>query len=384
MHLKSVAVLGSTGSIGTQTLDVAKRQNISVDVITAKSNITLLEEQIRTFSPRLCALEDERAACELKVKVADTRTVVVGGRKAVVEAAAMTTASTVLNAITGIAGLEPTLAAIGEGKDIALANKETLVCAGELVIKAAKMRGVRIIPVDSEHSAIDQCLRSGCPNELERILITCSGGPFFGMKREQLAGMTKADALAHPTWSMGAKITVDSASLMNKGLEVIEAVHLFGVSPDRIDVVVHRESIIHSMVQFCDGALIAQMGLPDMRTCIGYAVCYPDRERNNVKRLDLTQLGTLSFMKPDTDTFILLPTAVKAIRRGGTVPAAMNGANERAVELFLQEKISFTDIFDVVAEVTETSECHTANSPEAVMEADAAARSAVDAFFSKH
>lgn len=383
MQLKSLAVLGSTGSIGTQTLDVAMRQKIDVDVITARSNISLLEAQIRTFSPRICALEDERAAHELKVRVADTGTRVTGGRSAVIEAAATTRASTVLNAVTGIAGLEPTLAAIEEGKNIALANKETLVCAGDLVMSRAKAKGVEIIPVDSEHSAIDQCLRGGRQGELERILITCSGGPFFGMKRDQLATMTKADALAHPTWSMGAKITVDSASLMNKGLEVIEAVHLFGVSPDQIDVVVHRESIVHSMVQFCDGAVIAQMGLPDMRTCIGYAVCYPDREHNDSRRLDLTELGTLSFLKPDTDTFVLLSAAISAIRRGGTVPAAMNGANERAVELFLQDKISFTDIFDVVSEITEKSERYAADTPEIIMEADAAARRAVDAYFSK-
>ncbi|MBQ4575478.1 MAG: 1-deoxy-D-xylulose-5-phosphate reductoisomerase [Clostridia bacterium] len=384
MQLKSVAVLGSTGSIGTQTLDVARRQNITVDVITARSNIALLEDQIRAFSPRICAVEDERSALALQVKVADTNTIVLGGRNAVIEAAAMTKASTVLNATMGIAGLEPTLAAIGEGKNIALANKETLVCAGDLVMSEAKARGVKVIPVDSEHSAIDQCLRSGNQSELERILITCSGGPFFGMKRDQLAGMTKADALAHPTWSMGAKITVDSASLMNKGLEVIEAVHLFGISPDKIDVVVHRESIIHSMVQFCDGAVIAQMGLPDMRTCIGYAVCYPEREHNDSKRLDLTALGTLSFMKPDTDTFILLPAAISAIKRGGTVPAAMNGANERAVELFLQNKISFTDIFDVVSEVAESCDHHAADSLEVIMETDAAARAAVDNYFAKH
>ncbi len=384
MQLKSVAVLGSTGSIGTQTLDVAKRQNIAIDTITARSNIALLEDQIRAFSPRICALEDERSALELKVKVADTGTVVIGGRKAVIEAAAMTRASTVLNATMGIAGLEPTLAAIREGKNIALANKETLVCAGDLVMGEARAHGIKVIPVDSEHSAIDQCLRSGSHGELERIIITCSGGPFFGMKREQLSTMTKADALAHPTWSMGAKITVDSASLMNKGLEVIEAVHLFGVSPEKIDVVVHRESIIHSMVQFCDGAVIAQMGLPDMRTCIGYAVCYPDRECNNSRRLDLTEIGSLSFMKPDTDTFLLLPAAIRAIKRGGTVPAAMNGANERAVELFLQDKIGFTDIFDAVSEVAEMSEYHAADSLDVIMETDAAARAAVDAYFAKH
>ncbi len=348
--VKNLSILGSTGSIGTQTLDVARTLKIGVTAIAANRNIKLLEEQAREFSPKLVAVADENAARELKISLADTSCKVISGREGILAAAEEETADTVMSSLVGMAGIEPTLRAIAAGKDIALANKETLVCAGESVMSAARERGVKIIPVDSEHSAIFQSLLSSNypERELRRIILTASGGPFYGKKREELSSVTVADALNHPNWSMGAKVTIDSASLMNKGLEFIEAMWLFGLKPDNIEIVVHRESIIHSMVEFCDGAVIAQLGTPDMRTPISLALTYPERKDFGGKYLDFTTLKSLSFGLPDTETFRCLALALAAARRGGTAGAVLNGANEAAVDLFLKSKIKFMEIAEYI------------------------------------
>ncbi len=346
--MKKIAILGSTGSIGTQSLDVARKHGYEVCSLVAGSNIKLLEEQIREFKPKTAAVMDETAGKKLAESVKDTETKVTFGRQAVVQLAAETKADTVINSIVGIAGLEPTLAAISAKKDIALANKETLVTGGDLVKRAIKENRVRLLPVDSEHSAIFQCLQ-GVPNgALKSILLTASGGPFFGKSREDLKNVTVAEALKHPNWSMGAKITIDSASLMNKGLEVIEAVHLFDVTSDDITVVVHRQSIIHSAVELSDGAVIAQLGTPDMRLPIQYALTYPARSDCQAERLDLFKVGTMTFEKPDSETFRCLPACISAIRQGGLKPTAVNGANEAAVKLFLDGKIGFLQIGELV------------------------------------
>lgn len=346
--MKKIAILGSTGSIGTQSLDVARKHGYEVLSLVAGSNVDLLEQQIREFKPKTAAVMDETAGKKLAEAVKDTDTRVTFGREAVVSIAAETEADTVINAIVGIAGLEPTLAAISSKKDIALANKETLVTGGELVKKAIKENGVKLLPVDSEHSAIFQCLQGVPKGSLRSILLTASGGPFFGKTREELENVTVAQALKHPNWSMGAKITIDSASLMNKGLEVIEAVHLFDVSPDDITVVVHRQSIIHSAVELSDGAVIAQLGTPDMRLPIQYALTYPERSDCQAERLDLFKVGTMTFDKPDMETFKCLPNCIKAIKQGGLKPTAVNGANEAAVKLFLEGKIGFLQIGELV------------------------------------
>lgn len=352
-------MLGSTGSVGRQALDVCRHRNIKVTALSAGSNISLLEEQIREFSPGLCAVADERAAADLAVRVADTGTRIISGKNSAEVIASEADADTVLNSVSGIAGLRPTLAAIRAGKRLALANKESLVTYGKVVMAEAERRGVMILPVDSEHSAVFQCL-SG--QKIKKIILTASGGPFFGKKREELARITPADALAHPTWSMGNRITVDSATLMNKGFEVIEAVMLFGVAPEQVGVVVHRESIIHSMVEYTDNAVIAQMGAPDMRLCVQYALTYPERYDSPVAELDLVKLSRLTFAEPDGEAFPLLPLAYRAVKRGGVVPAVMNGADEAAVAMFLDGRISFTDISDIVSAVTENApevECPT-------------------------
>ena len=346
--MKKIAILGSTGSIGTQSLDVARKHGYEVSSLVAGSNVDLLEQQIREFKPKTVAVMDETAGKRLAESVKDTDTKVTFGRKAVVEIASETEADTVINAIVGIAGLEPTLAAINSKKDIALANKETLVTGGDLVKKAIKENGVKLLPVDSEHSAIFQCLQGVPEGSLKSILLTASGGPFFGKTRAELENVTVAQALKHPNWSMGAKITIDSASLMNKGLEVIEAVHLFDVSPDDITVVVHRQSIIHSAVELSDGAVIAQLGTPDMRLPIQYALTYPERSDCQAERLDLFKVGTMTFDKPDMETFKCLPNCIKAIKQGGLKPTAVNGANEAAVKLFLDGKIGFLQIGELV------------------------------------
>lgn len=349
---EKTAVLGSTGSVGRQALDVCRHRNIKVTALSAGSNISLLEEQIREFSPGLCAVADERAAADLAVMVADTGTRIISGKNSAEVIASEADADTVLNSVSGIAGLRPTLAAIRAGKNLALANKESLVTYGKVVMAEAERRGVMILPVDSEHSAVFQCL-SG--QKVKKIILTASGGPFFGKKREELARITPADALAHPTWSMGNRITIDSATLMNKGFEVIEAVMLFGVTPEQVDVVVHRESIIHSMVEYTDNAVIAQMGAPDMRLCVQYALTYPERYDSPVVELDLVKLSRLTFAEPDGEAFPLLPLAYRAVKRGGVVPAVMNGADEAAVAMFLDGRISFTDISDIVSAVTENA-----------------------------
>lgn len=351
---EKLALLGSTGSIGTQTIEVAREKKIRVTALAAHSNIKKLEEQIREFSPALVAVVDENAGRDLRVRVADTPTRVLIGEEAVEEVAEASDADTLLNSLMGRCGIRPTLAAINSGKNIAMANKEPLVAAGDIILSAVKEKGVSLLPVDSEHSAIFQCLDSShnSPAFIKRLIITASGGPFYSKTREQLKNVTLADTLRHPTWSMGAKITVDSATLMNKGLEVIEAVRLFGVPSEKIDVTVHRQSIVHSMVEFVDGSILAQMGNPDMKHCIAFALTYPERREAICRPLDFTTAFSLTFAPPDEETFTLLPLARRAVSRGGNAPAVMNSANEAAVSLFLQEKISFLDIFTLVEDAT--------------------------------
>lgn len=348
--MKKLSLLGSTGSIGTQTIEVAREKNIPITALAAYSNIKLLEEQIREFSPKLVAVVDRDAGEELRIRVLDTDTKVLIGEDAVTTVAEESDADILLNSLMGRCGIRPTVAAIRSGKDIAMANKEPLVAAGDIILREVKEAGVRLLPVDSEHSAIFQCLDNAhnSPEFIKRLIITASGGPFFGKTREELEKVTLADALKHPTWSMGAKITVDSASLMNKGLEVIEAVRLFGVVAHRIDVTVHRQSIVHSMVEFVDSSVLAQMGNPNMKHCIAFALTYPERQPSLCTPLDFTRSFSLTFDRPDEDTFTLLPLARRAVTLGGNAPAIMNSANEEAVALFLKEKIKFTDIFTLV------------------------------------
>lgn len=357
---KTLAVLGSTGSIGVQALEVAQLMDFEVLALTANSRTDIIEEQIRKFSPRFAAVADEKAAEELKIKVADTSTKVLSGAKGV-EECARCGADTVLNSIVGIAGLAPTLAAIEAGSKIALANKETLVAGGKIVMNAAADRGVDILPVDSEHSAIFQSLQ-GCQShkQIKRLILTASGGPFFGKSKAELEKVTLAQALKHPNWSMGAKITIDSATMMNKGLELIEAAWLFGMKGSEIDILVHRQSIVHSLVEYVDNSVIAQLGLPDMRIPIQYALTYPDRYVSPVGQLDLAEAATLTFEKPDYETFSCINLCRKAFDMGGLYPAAVNAANEKANELFRNGKIGFLDIpkaveaaFDCVSQVSD-------------------------------
>lgn len=374
---KSVAVFGSTGSIGRQSIEVARKHKIRIKALTARGDVDRIEAQAREFSPETVALLDEKKAAELKAKLADTSTVVVGGERAIEELAYNVKCDMFLNSIIGKAGLRPTLAAIESGKNIALANKETLVTAGTIVMGKAREKGVSVLPVDSEHCAIFQCLEGYPSKQVSRLILTASGGPFFGKKREELRGITPEMALAHPTWSMGQKITIDSATLMNKGFEVIEACHLFDVDVEKVDVVVHRESIIHSMVEYIDNAVLAQMGVPDMRTCIQYALTYPDRYEGLQEKLDLAKIGKMTFAEADKDTFILLKLAYSAMKAGGIIPAVLNGANEEAVHLFLNKKISFTDIMDMVSEVVNGYKNIDSPTIEQIEEADIAAREAV-------
>ncbi len=376
---EKLSVLGSTGSIGTQSLDVAEMRGYEIVALTADRNAEVLEEQIRKWKPKYAALNDEAAAKALKIAVADTDTRVYSGAEGVCFCAAAGEADTVLNSVVGIAGLKPTLTAIEAGRNIALANKETLVAGGALVMKRAAEKGAQLLPVDSEHSAIFQCLEGmNKKEELKSIILTASGGPFFGKKRDELKDITVAEALKHPNWSMGAKITVDSATMMNKGLELIEAVWLFGVSPDMIDIVVHRESIIHSLIEYNDNSVIAQLGVPDMRIPIQYALTYPERYPSPVRKLNLWDYGNLTFFKPDYETFACLDICRDAIRKGGLYPCAANGANERANELFREGKVGFLQIADLVAEATEKTvniENYTLGD---VLEADRYARELVD------
>lgn len=350
---RSVSILGSTGSIGTQALEVCEVHGIEVKALAAKRNEELLEKQVRKFKPKLVCLYDENAYRGMKIRLADLSVQLVTGMEGLCEAATLPEADMILNSVVGMIGLQPTLAAIHAGKDIALANKETLVTGGGLVMKAAAEKGVKIYPVDSEHSAIFQCLQgySGC--RVNKILLTASGGPFFGKTRSELEGVTVAQTLKHPNWSMGAKITVDSATLMNKGFECIEAVWLFGVRPEQVEVVVHRESVIHSMVEFEDYAVLGQMGVPDMKIPIQYALTYPERLPCPTERLNLFDYGTLSFARPDPETFCCLKAALDAIGRGGLYPTLVNGANEELVRLFLEEKIPFLKIGDTVCKALE-------------------------------
>ena len=349
--MKHIAILGSTGSIGTQTLDVVRaNKDIQVEGISAGRNITMLEAQIREFKPRLAAVWDEKDAASLAVRIQDTGTKVVSGMEGLLELAAMPEAEILVTAIVGMIGIRPTIEAIRSGKDIALANKETLVTAGHLIMPLAEEYGVRILPVYSEHSAIFQALHGEEKKEINKLLITASGGPFRGRKREQLKTVTLADTLKHPNWVMGQKITVDSATLVNKGLEVMEAKWLFGVELDQIQVVVQPQSIIHSMVEFRGGAVMAQLGTPDMRLPIQYALYYPERKYLDGERLDFAKLKQITFEEPDMETFLGLPMAIEASRKGGSMPTVFNAANEMAVKKFLQEKISFLDIYEIIGQ----------------------------------
>ena len=377
--IKCVCILGSTGSIGRQSLDVVRMYpQIRVGALTAGSSIARLAEQCREFRPELAVVATKEGADELKQAIRDLPTRVLWGEEGLLAAATLEEADCVITAVVGMLGLKPTLAAIRAGKRIGLANKETLVCAGELVMAQAKQWGAEIVPVDSEHSAIFQCLM-GCGDrrEVRRLLLTCSGGPFFGMDREALSTVTKADALKHPNWKMGPKITIDCATLMNKGLEVIEAMRLYDLPLEQVDVLIHRQSIVHSLVEFNDGAIMAQLGTPDMRLPIQLAMTYPERLPSPVDRLDLTQCAALTFVKPDLEAFPCLALARDCARRGGNLCAAMNGANEEAVAMFLRDEIGFYDIYRLVQKAVEETPFLSAPALEDILETDRLARLSV-------
>ena len=371
-----ISVLGSTGSIGTQSLKVIKHLGLSVSSLAANSNVNLLEEQAREFKPRLVAVFSEKSAADLKLRLADTSIRVVSGMDGVIEAAA-DSSNTVITAMSGAAGLIPTMAAIKKGKRIALANKETLVCAGTLVMAAAREYNAEILPVDSEHSAIFQCLAGQGNALVSRILLTASGGPFRGRSFEELSKVRKEDALKHPNWNMGRKITIDSATLMNKGLEFIEAMHLFGVSPEKIKVLVHPQSVVHSMVEFIDGSVIAQCGQPDMKLPIQYALTHPNRMESISEPPDFIKMSPLTFLEPDLDAFPCLKIAMDTAKRGGTAAAAMNAANEEAVNLFLQDKIGFNGIYEQVLYALESIKNIENPSLDEILSADRQARELV-------
>ena len=371
--MKRISILGSTGSIGTQTLSVVREHpdRLSVSAITGNQNISLLLKQIEEFKPELCCVTDEKYASKLKEMLPfNCKTEIVTGMEGLISAATIPTCDTVVTAISGMIGLRPTAEAIRAGKTIALANKETLVTGGEYIMKLAKDNGVSILPVDSEHSAIFQCLNGANGKELSRILLTASGGPFRGKSIKELKTVSVDDALKHPSWSMGKKITIDSATLMNKGLEVIEAHHLFGTEPSRIEVVVHPQSIIHSAVEFKDHSVIAQLGLPDMRLPIQYALFYPERIANTLGSLSLFDVGVMTFEKPDVSVFKCLKLSFEALSAGGTMPTALNAANEAAIALFLDGKISFTDIGDINERAMASHRPVKADSIEAILETE--------------
>ena len=351
--MKTISVLGATGSVGKQALDVARQRGYSVDFLCAARDSVTLEALAREFKPMAVAMADETAARDLKDRLSDTSVKVLLGKEGILEGITGSKSEVAVNSILGEAGLMPSLAVINSGKRLALANKESLVIAGDIVMNAAKEKGVEILPVDSEHSAIFQSLKSGKQEEIKRIILTASGGPFYGKTRSELEGVTLEETLAHPTWKMGRKITVDSATLMNKGFEVIEAVHLFGVGADKVDVTVHRESILHSAVEYIDNSIVAEMSVPDMRMCVQYAVDYPDRFPSSSKQLDLFEIGSLTFARPDHEAFPFLNLAKEAITLGGAMPAVLNAADEVAVEAFLGGRIRFIDIFRVVIETFE-------------------------------
>lgn len=376
--VQSVSILGSTGSIGRQTLDIVRHLDIRVVALTAGSSVERMAEQCREFRPELAVMATEDAALQLRNAIQELPIRVSWGEEGLIEAAQISSADCVITAVVGMVGLKPTLAAIRAGKRIGLANKETLVCAGELVMEEADRYGTEIIPVDSEHSAIFQCLMgSSSPREIKRLILTCSGGPFFGMTQEQLRSVTKSDALKHPNWKMGAKITIDCATLMNKGLEVIEAMRLYRLPLDQVDVVIHRQSIAHSFVEFVDGAVMAQLGSPDMRLPIQLALTYPERIVCPVEPLDLTKCGALTFCAPDTESFPCLALARRCAEMGGTACAIMNGANEEAVALFLDDKIGFYDIYRLVAQAVEEIPHVQHPNLEDILEADRLARASV-------
>ena len=382
--IKKISILGSTGSIGTQALDVVRKLNLEVSALAANSNIRLLEEQIREFKPSTVAVFDENAAVELKKNIKDLDIEVKASMDGLCEVASIEDTDMVLNSVVGMVGLKPTLSAIKAKKNIALANKETLVAGGKIIMEEAKKQNVSIYPVDSEHSAIFQCLQ-GAPKDrsLKKIILTASGGPFFGKDMEFLRTVTPKDALKHPNWNMGAKITIDSASMMNKGLEIIEAAWLFNMPIDNIDVVIHRESIIHSLIEYNDNSVIAQLGLADMRIPIQYAITYPNRYPSPVKELDLTDIAKLSFYKPDYDNFTCLNACKKAFNLGGTAPAIANAANEEAVKLFLENKISFLDIGSLVNQAINHQKIAEINDLDDVLNADKASRLYIKELVSK-
>ncbi len=372
---KNISILGSTGSIGTQTLEVCKEQNIKIRAISANKNIALLEKQVREFKPDFVAVYDEKAAKTLKQNISDTDTKVLAKMEGLCEISTLSKIDTVLTAVSGMIGLQPTLAAIKAKKTIALANKETLVAGGELVISEARKNGVQILPVDSEHSAIFQCLGGKTSSPfLEKLILTASGGPFFGQTKSELENVTVKDALNHPSWNMGAKITVDSATMMNKGFEIIEACHLFGLPEDKIDVVIHRESIIHSMIEYIDGSVIAQMGVPTMKTPIQYALTYPKRLNSKNEKLNLAKIKNLSFFAPDNKAFEAIEICRKAIKIGGTAPLTVNAANEVAVSLFLSGEIKFLEIIELVKSAINNFKPQKVSSLEQILETDKSVR----------
>lgn len=380
METKTLTILGSTGSIGTQALEVAQLRGFGIFALTADKSVDTMEAQIRAFKPRYAAMRDESAATDLRVRVQDTPTKVLSGEEGVCFAASQKT-DFVLNSIVGMAGLRPTLCAIDAGSTIALANKETLVAGGQLVMGRAQDKGVTILPVDSEHSAIFQSLQGAADHaEIRRILLTASGGPFFGRTRAELENVTVADALKHPNWSMGAKITVDSATMMNKGLELIEAVWLFGVSPEQIDILVHRQSVVHSAVEFCDNSVIAQLGVPDMRIPIQYALTYPQRFPSPVRQLRLEEYGSLTFEKPDYETFACINLCRSAILEGGLRPAAVNSANEEANAMFRRGEIGFLEIAELVERASAEAPKTETYTLDDVLSLDAQMRQAVRGF----
>ncbi len=375
---KRISILGATGSIGTQTIDILSSIDAEVVALTTNRNIELLEAQARALKPKLCVAFDEAAAKQLRIALADTGIEVQSGMDGLIAAATHPDCDTVVTAVVGMVGLLPTLAAIRAGKDIALANKETLVCAGQLVMDSAAKYGVRILPVDSEHSAIFQCVQGAQGNALERIILTASGGPFFGKTADELKTVTRQQALQHPNWSMGAKITTDSATMMNKGLELIEAMWLYSLPEDKIDIVVHRESIIHSLIEFADGAVLAQLGLPDMRLPIQYALTYPERVTCKVPRLSLAEVGKLTFFSPDDAAFPAMGLARRAAREKGNLGAILNGANEAAVGLFLQDALPFWQIPELVARAMDEVPLQKTPTLDDILESDRAARAAVN------
>lgn len=375
--IKTVSLIGSTGSIGTQALSVIKEQGYRVVALAAYQNISLLEQQVREYRPEIVCIYNKRFYSEFAERLKDCNVKVVSGMEGLCEAAAWKSADILLNAVVGMIGLQPTLEGIAAGKQIALANKETLVTGGALVMNAALSKGVSVLPVDSEHSALFQAMEGNSSSEVQKLILTASGGPFYGKSKEELAQITVEEALCHPNWSMGPKITVDSATLMNKGLELIEAVWLFGKRPSEIEVVVHRESVIHSAVEYVDGSVIAQMAVPDMRIPIQYALTYPERCHSTVKRLSLFEYPTLHFGKPDEGTFACLRACREAISKGGLAPTLVNGANEQAVALFLEKKISFLQIGEIVSRVGQLNLEETDVTLDAIMKTDQLARNAV-------